>query len=76
MLWFWVCYVVVTAIGILHTTCNIMILHMGAMDSSGMGEGYERTKPWHPLYNIVLFSLFGWLDTQGSWATKHPALTG
>ncbi|WP_232007638.1 hypothetical protein [Streptococcus equinus] len=31
------------------------------MDENGMGEGYEKTKPWHPLYNIVLFSLFGWL---------------
>ena len=25
------------------------------MDSESMGEGYEKTKPWHPLYNIILF---------------------
>jgi len=26
-----------------------------------MGEAYEKTKPWHPLYNLVIFSMFGWL---------------
>ena len=31
------------------------------MDENGMGEGYEKTKPWHPLYNLLLFPLFGWL---------------
>ena len=61
MLWFWVCYVVVTRVGIAHTVFNIYVRHMAPMDQSGMGEGYERTKPWHPLYNILLFSLFGWL---------------
>ena len=35
------------------------------MDQHSMGEGYEKTKPWHPLYNIVLFSLFGWLYMIG-----------
>lgn len=35
------------------------------MDEKSMGEGYEKTKPWHPLYNIILFSLFGWLYMQG-----------
>jgi len=38
---------------------------MKPMDKEGMGEGYEKTKPWHPLYNIVLFSLFGALYTSG-----------
>lgn len=61
MLWFWICYVVVTIIGILHTIFNIYVLHMKPMDEYSMGEAYEKTKPWHPLYNIILFSLFGWL---------------
>ncbi len=65
MLWFWVCYFLVTTVGILHTVFNIVVLHMKPMDANGMGEGYERTKPWHPLYNIVLFSLFGWLYMRG-----------
>lgn len=66
MLWFWISYIIVTLIGILHTIFNIVVLHMGSMkDGPGMGEGYEKTKPWHPLYNIFMFSLFGWLYMSG-----------
>ncbi|MBS1399758.1 MAG: hypothetical protein KH054_01015 [Firmicutes bacterium] len=66
MLWFWVCYFLVTAVGVLHTIFNICVLHMKSMkEGPGMGEGYEKTKPWHPLYNIILFSLFGWLYMRG-----------
>jgi len=65
MLWFWVCYFTVTAVGILHTVFNILVLKMKAMDKDGMGEGYDKTKPWHPLYNIILFTLFGWLYMNG-----------
>lgn len=62
MLWFWTAYFVVTAIGILHTVFNIVVLHMKSMnDSPGMGEGYEKTKPWHPLYNVIIFPLFAFL---------------
>ena len=57
-----ICYVLVTWVGIGHTIFNIKVLHMKSMkESPGMGEGYEKTKPWHPLYNIILFSLFGWI---------------
>lgn len=65
MLWFWAAYAAVTIIGIVHTIFNIYVLHMKPMDEKSMGEGYEKTKPWHPLYNIILFSLFGWLYMQG-----------
>ena len=66
MLWFWLAYFIVTGIGIGHTIFNITVLHMKSMkDGPGMGEGYEKTKPWHPLYNIVIFSLFGWLYMRG-----------
>ena len=35
---------------------------MGSMaQGPGLGEGYEMTKPWHPLYNIILFTIFGLL---------------
>lgn len=61
MLYFWLSYIVVTLIGIRHTIFNIYVLHMSPMDNKGMREGYEKTKLWHPLYNIVLFSLFGWM---------------
>ena len=66
MLWFWTAYIIVTLIGIGHTVFNITVLGMKSMkDSPGMGEGYEKTKPWHPLYNIIVFSLFGWLYMRG-----------
>ena len=73
MLWFWLAYIIVTLIGIGHTIFNITVLHMKSMkDGPGMGEGYEKTKPWHPLYNIVIFSLFGWLYLRG---LEAPTLT-
>lgn len=66
MLWFWTAYLLVTVVGILHTVFNIYVLRMKPMDEEGMGEGYEKTKPWHPLYNIVLFSLFGYFHMRGA----------
>lgn len=65
MLMFWICYVLVTLVGILHTVFNIYVLHMKPMDAQGMGEGYEKTKPWHPLYNIILFTILGRLYLKG-----------
>ena len=47
MLWFWVAYAAVTILGIAHTVFNIYVLHMKPMDGTSMGEGYEKTKPWH-----------------------------
>ncbi len=62
MLYYWLAYFIVTMIGVLHTIFNIKVLHMGTMkDDPGMGEGYEKTRPWHPLYNIIIFPLFAWL---------------
>lgn len=66
MLWFWIAYFIVTAIGVLHTVFNILVLHMKSMkDGPGMGEGYEKTKPWHPLYNILIFPVFAYLYLSG-----------
>ena len=65
MLWFWVAYIIVTLIGVLHTIFNIYVLHLKPMDKESMGEGYERTKPWHPLYNIIIFTLFGFIYMNG-----------
>lgn len=65
MAMFWICYLLVTCVGIGHTVFNIYVLHMKPMDEHGMGEGYEKTKPWHPLYNIILFTVFGWLYLRG-----------
>lgn len=66
VLWLLVGYVVVTWVGIGHTIFNIKVLHMQSMkESEGLGEGYEKTKPWHPLYNILIFPIFGWLYISG-----------
>ena len=45
---------------------------MKPMDDTSMGEGYEKTKPWHPLYNIICFSIFGFLYMRG---LENPTLT-
>ena len=67
MLWYWAAYFIVTGIGVLHTIFNIAVLHMKSMkDGPGMGEGYEKTKPWHPLYNIIIFPIFAYLYFHGS----------
>ena len=66
MLWFWIAYIIVTLIGVGHTIFNIVVLHMKSMkESAGMGEGYEKTKPWHPLYNIIIFTFFGYIYING-----------
>jgi len=63
MLWYWLAYVVVTFIfGVGHTVFNIVALKMSSMaDGPGMGEGYEATKPWHPLYNILIFPIAAYM---------------
>lgn len=79
MLWFWIGYIIVTLIGVGHTIFNIVVLHMKSMkDSPGMGEGYEKTKPWHPLYNIILFTIFGYLYMKGldNPTIKEALITG
>ena len=66
MILYWIEYFIVTSIGILHTIFNIVVLHMKSMKNSpGMGEGYEKTKPWHPLYNIIIFPIFAYLYLNG-----------
>lgn len=69
-------YIVVTWIGIGHTIFNIKVLHMKSMkESEGLGEGYEKTKKWHPLYNIIIFPILGWLYmSQLDGATLTTAL--
>lgn len=78
MLCFWAGYILVTAVGILHTVFNIYVRHMQPMDKNGMGEGYEKTKPWHPLYNIILFSVFGFLYMRSlaQPSLREAAVTG
>lgn len=72
LLWYAVSYVVVTWVGIGHTIFNILVLGMSGMsEGPGLGMGYEMTKPWHPLYNIILFTVFGLLYLR---KVKEPTL--
>ena len=72
LIWYWISYVVVTSVGIAHTIFNILVLHMSSMaEGPGLGQGYEMTKPWHPLYNIILFTVFGLLYLR---KVKEPTL--
>lgn len=65
LLYYVLAYLVVTLVGIFHTIFNIKVLHYKSMkDSPGMGEAYEKTKPFHPLYNLIFFPLFAWLLMQ------------
>lgn len=66
ILWYLVAYFIVTGIGVLHTIFNIKVLKMKSMkESEGMGEGYEKTKPWHTLYNLIVFPIFAYLYFNG-----------
>lgn len=74
ILWYFAAYFIVTAIGVLHTVFNITVLHMKSMkEGPGMGEGYERTKPWHPLYNILIFPIFAYIYFSGLGAVSWQA---
>ena len=58
MLWFWVSYIIVTLIGMLHTIFNIVALHMKSMkEGPGMGEGYEK-QSLGTHYITLFYSLF------------------
>lgn len=79
LIWYAICYVAVTWIGIGHTVFNILVLGMSGMsEGPGLGMGYEMTKPWHPLYNIILFTVFGilYLRKVKDLTIKKALLTG
>ena len=59
MLWFWLAYVCVTGIGILHTVFNIYVLHMKPMDSKGMGEALLTGLLWAGI--CIVFDVFSWV---------------
>lgn len=66
MLCYWIAYTVVTAVGMLHTIFNIYVLKMSPMDEYSMGDGYEKTKKFHPLYNILIFPIFAYIYLNGT----------
>ena len=70
LLYFFIGYVVITWIGFIHTVFNIKVLHMKSMKESGgkgkgLGEAYNKTKPWHPLYNLIILPIFAYMYFKG-----------
>lgn len=70
LLYFFIGYVVITWIGFIHTVFNIKVLHMKSMKESGgkgkgLGEAYNKTKPWHPLYNLIILPIFAYMYFNG-----------
>ena len=61
VLLFFICYFTVTTLGILNTIFNIYVLKMKPIDK----EGYKKIKPWNPIYNVIIFPLFGCLYMKG-----------
>ena len=79
LIWYALCYTAVTWVGIGHTVFNILILGMSGMsEGPGLGMGYEMTKPWHPLYNIILFTISGllYLRKVNDLTIRKAVLTG
>ncbi len=70
LLCFFIGYVVITWIGFIHTVFNIKVLHMKSMKESGgkgkgLGEAYNKTKPWHPVYNLIILPIFAYMYFKG-----------
>lgn len=69
MLWYWLAYFVVTTIGVLHTIYNAKVKGMGVMGKERVPmnkiESYAKTMPFHPLYNIVIFTIAAILYLKG-----------
>ncbi|MCI8384317.1 MAG: hypothetical protein HFJ33_05605 [Clostridia bacterium] len=70
VLYFLIGYIVITWIGFLHTVFNIKVLKMKSMKESGgkgkgLGEAYNKTKPWHPLYNLIILPIFAYVYLKG-----------
>ncbi len=66
LLYFFIGYIIITWIGFLHTVFNIKVLHMKSMKESGgkgkgLGEAYNKTKPWHPIYNLIILPIFAYM---------------
>lgn len=53
-------YVAVTAVGVLHTVFNALVLHMAAPEVIKTVydyPAYAATVPFHPIYNLILWPL-------------------
>lgn len=78
MLFLFASYLVVTFIGIVHTTILGRFFNMGGPRQKGpKSPAYQATVPYHPLYNALIFPLFAWLYLHNVRTTElwHLALS-
>lgn len=66
MLWFWVAYIVVTLVGILHTCFNWLVIKIENDKNKPIKSMYDivpyaKTLPFHPLYNIIVWPIFSYI---------------
>ena len=63
MLWFWVCYIAVTCVGILHCVFKVVIPHPWSLSFK---EFYVRYQPHITLIYIIIFlaPVIGFAFTQ------------
>lgn len=58
ILFYAIAYIIVIVIGIIHTKFNSTFRHLKSKKkNSSRSEAYEKTKPWRPLYNLIIFTL-------------------
>lgn len=57
ILFYVVAYVAVVIVGVGHARLYSAVHRLkNKKKKSGTREAYEKTKPWHPLYNLILFT--------------------
>ena len=70
MLYYWAAYFTATIIGIFHTIYNWKVLKIDTHTEKGtkpsLSPAYLKTKPFHVLYNIVLFPIAAYLYFQAT----------
>jgi len=65
MLCFWSAYIIITIIGIGHTIFNWKVLKMEneteKITTMYDIKAYQKTVPYHPLYNIIIWPIFSYI---------------
>ena len=63
--WFVIGYLLTSAMDALHTTFNIHVRKIPNTGKDGIAEAYDRTRKYHPIYNLILFAYASWLFLRG-----------
>lgn len=69
ILWLVVAYSVVTLVGLIHVIILSRVFGVPGYKEAGVpfmkSPAYVKTKPYQPIYNIILFPIFIWICLQG-----------